>query len=293
MLPPAVPVQIVECPRDAMQGLPRFVPTATKVDYLNLLLRVGFHTLDCGSFVSPAAIPQMRDTDQVLAGLDLTGTATRLLVIVANERGAQAAVAQPKVSDLGFPLSLSETFQQRNTRRSVAEAMGVVATTRALCAAHGKRLVVYLSMGFGNPYGDPYDENQVATFVGRLADLGVETVALSDTVGAATPGQIERLFYDLTPRFPHLTLGAHLHATPATATAKVAAAWRAGCRRFDGALGGYGGCPLAADDLTGNLATETLVEFLTAARVATGLNADALARARARVTGVMGGGATP
>ncbi|MGB3618111.1 MAG: hydroxymethylglutaryl-CoA lyase [Catalinimonas sp.] len=280
-------LQIVECPRDAVQGLAHFVPTSQKIDYLNQLLRVGFHTLDCGSFVSPKAIPQLRDTAEVLAGLDLRGVRTRLLVIVANERGARAAVAEEKVHYLGFPLSLSETFQRRNTNRSISEALATVATAQDLCRAHGKELVVYLSMGFGNPYGDPYDAEVAGTFTTRLADLGVRTVALADTVGTATPATIGSMFGALVPRFPHLTIGAHLHTTPTSALPKVRAAWAAGCRRFDGALGGWGGCPMATDTLTGNLPTEALVQFLDEAGVDHRLDATAWGQSLAMVPKVM------
>ncbi|MBC7922319.1 MAG: hydroxymethylglutaryl-CoA lyase [Ferruginibacter sp.] len=254
-------MKLVECPRDAMQGLPGFIPTAVKIDYLNRLLRVGFDTIDFGSFVSPKAIPQLRDTAAVLAGLD-PGQPTKLLAIVANRRGAEQGCGFESVTYLGFPLSVSETFQQRNTRASVAEALAEVATIQNLCLQHAKTLVVYLSMGFGNPYGDPYHPETVAEMVGKLAALDIRVVAPADTVGSATPEGIQALFGTLIPAFPQIEFGAHLHSTPATVPEKLAAAYRAGCRRFDGAIRGFGGCPMAEDQLTGNLPTEQIIAFL-------------------------------
>jgi len=245
-----------------MQGLPGFIPTAVKTAYLQQLLAVGFDVLDFGSFVSPKAIPQLRDTAEVLAGLDLSQTKTRLLAIVANQRGAETAANHPEISYLGFPLSVSETFQRRNTNQTIAEALADVAAMHELCERRAKTLVVYLSMGFGNPYGDPYSPAVVGDFTQRLADLGVRVVALSDTIGVSTPALITPLFEELIPAFPQVVFGAHLHTTPGAWREKVAAAYAAGCRRFDSALGGFGGCPLAADALTGNLATESLVAFL-------------------------------
>ncbi len=255
-------MKIIECPRDAMQGRPDFIPTATKTAYLNALLRVGFDTLDFGSFVSPKAIPQLRDTAEVLAGLDLSHTQTKLLAIVANRRGAETAAQHPEIKYLGFPLSVSETFQRRNTNQTRADALADVAAMQALCERTHKTLVVYLSMGFGNPYGDPWSPALVVEFTARLAALGVRVVAPSDTVGTGTAATVGALFAELIPAFPGIEFGAHLHTTPARWRANVAAAYHAGCRRFDGALGGYGGCPLAADELTGNVATENLIDFL-------------------------------
>lgn len=252
-------IHLVECPRDAMQGLSHFIPTQTKTDYLNQLLKVGFHTLDFGSFVSPKAVPQMRDTAQVLAGLDLSGTPTRLLAIVANLRGAEEAAAFSEITYLGFPLSVSETFQRRNTNKSVGEALPELARMQELCQARGKTLVVYLSMGFGNPYGDPYSPALVVDFAGTVAEMGVRIIAPSDTVGSSTPESTETLFAQLIPAFPDVKFGAHLHAIPAEAEAKIEAAYRAGCRRFDGAVRGFGGCPLATDRLTGNIPTESIL----------------------------------
>jgi hydroxymethylglutaryl-CoA lyase len=259
---PTHPVVLTECPRDAMQGLHDFIPTATKTAYLQQLLAVGFDVLDFGSFVSPKAIPQLRDTAEVLAGLDLSQTRTKLLAIVANLRGAEQAASYPAISYLGFPLSVSETFQRRNTNQTIAEALADVAAMHALCERTGKALIVYLSMGFGNPYGDPYSPAVVADFTQQLAALGVRIVALSDTIGVSTPELITPLFAELIPAFPQVEFGAHLHTTPTTWREKVQAAYEAGCRRFDGAIGGIGGCPMATDVLTGNMATENLVAYL-------------------------------
>ncbi|HEX8348471.1 MAG TPA: hydroxymethylglutaryl-CoA lyase [Hymenobacter sp.] len=254
-------MKLIECPRDAMQGLPEFIPTATKISYLNALLKVGFDTVDFGSFVSPKAIPQLRDTAEVLAGLDLGSTRTQLLAIVANLRGAEAAAGHPEIQYLGFPLSISETFQLRNTNKTIAEAMAELGEMHSVCEQHGKTLVTYLSMGFGNPYGDPWSPELVAEFTHVLADMGVRIVALSDTVGISSPELITPLFSHLVPAFPSVEFGAHLHTNPATWREKVKAAYDAGCRRFDGAIGGIGGCPMATDTLTGNMPTENLVTF--------------------------------
>ena len=274
-------MKLIECPRDAMQGLADFIPTATKTAYLNALLRVGFDTLDFGSFVSPKAIPQLRDTAEVLAGLDLSRTSTQLLAIAANRRGAETAARHPEISYLGFPLSVSETFQRRNTNQTRAEALADVAAMHERCERAGKTLVVYLSMGFGNPYGDAWSPALVVEFTARLAALGVRVVAPSDTVGTGTAATVGALFAELIPAFPGIEFGAHLHTPPAHWRASVAAAYRAGCRRFDGALGGYGGCPMAADELTGNVATENLIEFLGGQGEALGLDLGALRDAQA------------
>ena len=253
---------LIECPRDAMQGLHNFVPTELKIRYLNALLRVGFHTLDFGSFVSPKAIPQLADTAEVLAHLDLSQTKTRLLAIVANVRGAEQALVHVPISYLGFPLSVSETFQQRNTNKSIARALAEVAQLQSLCEQTDKTLVVYLSMGFGNPYGDPYNPALVGEFTRHLADLGIRIIAPSDTVGTSTPDAIESLFGHLLTTFPTIEFGAHLHARPGEAPAKVQACLRAGVQRIDGALRGFGGCPMATDDLTGNLPTEQVIDLV-------------------------------
>ncbi len=283
---PTHPVVLTECPRDAMQGLPDFIPTPLKTAYLQQLLAVGFDVLDFGSFVSPKAIPQLRDTAEVLAGLDLSQTRTKLLAIVANQRGAEQAASHPEISYLGFPLSVSETFQRRNTNQTIAEALADVAAMHALCERVGKTLLVYLSMGFGNPYGDPYSPAVVADFTQRLAALGVRIVALSDTIGVSTPALITPLFEELIPAFPQIEFGAHLHTTPGTWREKVQAAYQAGCRRFDGAIGGIGGCPMAADVLTGNMATENLVAYLEGVGEALSLDKEALVMAQAQATQV-------
>ncbi|HAC24425.1 MAG TPA: hydroxymethylglutaryl-CoA lyase [Cytophagales bacterium] len=255
-------MKLIECPRDAMQGLERFIPTEVKVSYLNQLLKVGFDTLDFGSFVSPKAIPQMRDTAEVVKRLDLSGTSTKLLAIVANTRGAQEAVMFDEITYLGFPLSISETFQQRNTNKSISEALNSVAEIQELCQQRGKVLVTYISMGFGNPYGDPYDEEIVITFSGILQALGVSIISLADTIGVSRPDQIKKLFSQATAAFPAIEFGAHLHSAPATALEKIEAVYNSGCQRFDGALKGFGGCPMAEDELVGNLATEVIIDFL-------------------------------
>jgi len=273
-------MKLIECPRDAMQGLPDFIPTATKIAYLNALLRVGFDTLDFGSFVSPKAIPQLRDTAEVLVSLDLSISKTKLLAIVANLRGAKTAVQYPEISYLGFPLSVSATFQRRNTNQSTAEALADVAAMHELCERSGKTLVTYLSMGFGNPYGDAWSAEVVTDFTKQLAALGIRVVALSDTIGASTAATIAPLFSALIPAFPGIEFGAHLHTTPATWREKVDAAYSAGCRRFDGTIGGFGGCPMAADELTGNMATENLLSFLADQPIASGLDLAAFAAAQ-------------
>ncbi|GAB2783357.1 hydroxymethylglutaryl-CoA lyase [Hymenobacter luteus] len=272
-------LHLTECPRDAMQGWPTFIPTPDKTAYLNALLRVGFDTLDFGSFVSPKAIPQLADTAEVLAGLDLSQTRTQLLAIVANLRGAETAAQYPQIRYIGFPLSVSETFQQRNTNKSIAQALDDVAQMQELCARSGQEQVVYLSMGFGNPYNDPWSPEVLGEFTQKLADLKVGIVALSDTIGVSTPATIGPAFRELTAAFPQINFGAHLHTTPDTWREKVQAAYEAGCRRFDGALGGYGGCPMAADQLTGNMPTERLLEFAGAEGVGPQLNQPALAEA--------------
>ena len=273
-------MKLIECPRDAMQGLPDFIPTATKIAYLNALLQVGFDTLDFGSFVSPKAIPQLRDTAEVLAGLDLSSSHTKLLAIVANLRGAETAAQHAEISYLGFPLSVSETFQRRNTNQTTAEALADVAAMHALCERTGKTLVTYLSMGFGNPYGDAWSPEIVTDFTQQLAALGVRIVALSDTIGASTAATISPLFSALISAFPAIEFGAHLHTTPTTWHEKVAAAYGAGCRRFDGAIGGIGGCPMATDELTGNMATENLLAFVAENAVDSELDLAAFARAQ-------------
>lgn len=255
-------MKIIECPRDAMQGLDKFIPTDQKVAYLNQLLKVGFDTLDCGSFVSHKAIPQMHDTAGVLSRLNMSNSKSKLLVIVANQRGAEEACKFEQISYLGFPLSISETFQQRNTNKSIAEALNTVNEIQELCIRHHKKQVVYISMGFGNPYNDPYDVAIVEQFTDILATLEIEIVSLADTIGVSAPAQIEYLFTSLTKKFTGIEFGAHLHSTPTTRLEKIEAAYRSGCQRFDGAMKGFGGCPMAKDDLVGNMATETILSFL-------------------------------
>jgi len=255
-------MKIIECPRDAMQGIHDFIPTERKVAYINQLLKVGFDTIDFGSFVSPKAIPQLRDTADVLSKLDLTNTPSKLLAIVANVRGGEEACSHEEISYVGFPLSISETFQQRNTKKSIVEALNVVNELQELCLKHSKKQVVYISMGFGNPYGDPYDMNVVENFAEILSTLGIEIISLSDTIGVSTPEQITYLFKSLTSRFAKIEFGAHLHSHPATRLEKIEAAYFSGCQRFDGAIKGFGGCPMAKDDLVGNMATETILAFL-------------------------------
>ncbi|MEP1032678.1 hydroxymethylglutaryl-CoA lyase [Ekhidna sp.] len=265
-------MKIIECPRDAMQGMHDFIPTETKIDYINHLLTVGFDTIDFGSFVSPKAIPQMRDTAEVLAQLNLSSTSSHLLAIVANIRGAKDACQFDEIRYLGYPLSLSETFQQRNTNRSIDDAFNDLAEMQELCEDHEKVLVVYLSMGFGNPYGDPYEMDFVGEFVDRLDEMEVQIISLADTIGVSDPKNISKLFETLIPKFPHIEFGAHLHSTPDTIAGKVAAAYESGCRRMDGAIKGFGGCPMAKDDLTGNMATEKMLDYFKSKDVETGLN---------------------
>ncbi len=272
-------MKIIECPRDAMQGIDEFIVTERKIKYINQLLRVGFDTIDFGSFVSAKAIPQMRDTREVLAGLDLSGARSKLLAIVANTRGAEEAARFNEIQYLGFPLSISETFQQRNTNKSITEALNTLSEIQAICEHTGKQQVVYISMGFGNPYNDPYSLTLVENFVDILNTLGVKIISLADTVGVSTPEQITYLFTALAKRFPDVELGAHLHSTPQTAREKIEAAYNAGCKRFDGALKGFGGCPMANDALVGNLATETILGYLKEQGVDTGINEDEFLKA--------------
>ena len=255
-------VQIIECPRDAMQGVEQFISTDLKVEYINTLLKVGFHTIDFGSFVSPKAIPQMADTAEVLSRLDVGGSKSALLAIVANRRGAEEASKHTAITYVGYPLSISETFQKRNTNASIAEALNTLAEIKGICEQTGKKLVTYISMGFGNPYGDPYEKEVVIQFVDILMTLGSDVISLADTIGVADDTSIESLFRSVSSQFPDAVIGAHLHSTAATASSKIEAAWRGGCRRFDGALRGFGGCPMAHDELVGNIATETIVSRL-------------------------------
>lgn len=255
-------MKIIECPRDAMQGLADFIPTTEKVRYLNQLLKVGFDTIDFGSFVSPKAIPQMKDTRQVLEQLDVSASKTKLLAIVANTRGAEEAALHSAVTYIGFPLSISETFQLRNTNKSIAEALETLVSIKDICMRQDKKLVSYISMGFGNPYGDPYDVSMVSGFADVLLTLGSDVISVADTVGAATPGEVLTLMRSLITQFNRAEIGVHLHSTPAEAMNKIRSAMDAGCTRIDGALMGYGGCPMAKNELVGNIATEVLLNCI-------------------------------
>lgn len=254
-------VKLIECPRDAMQGIKSFIPTDEKVKYIQSLLRCGFDTIDFGSFVSPKAIPQMQDTAEVLSMLDLSQTQSKLLAIVANTRGAEDASKFPEIDYLGYPFSISENFQMRNTHKTIAESVDVLKSILDIAKASNKSVVAYLSMGFGNPYGDPWSADIVGEWTEKLANLGVEILSLSDTVGTSTPDVIEDLFSTLIPKYPNMEFGAHLHTTPEAWHEKVHAATQAGCRRFDGAIQGFGGCPMAKDDLTGNMQTEKMLSY--------------------------------
>lgn len=254
-------VKIIECPRDAMQGIKEFIPTSLKIEYINCLLKVGFDTIDCGSFVSPRHIPQMRDTPEVIQNLDLDNTDTKLSVIVANLRGAKDACQFPQIDYLGYPFSISETFQLRNTNSDMNKALVTVTDIMNICEQNGKDFVAYLSMAFGNPYGDEWSIEIAERWVGELDKLGIKYISLSDTIGVAEPDVITYFFRNLTVAFKNVEFGAHFHTTPNTWKEKVEAAYQNGCKRFDGAIRGYGGCPMAKDKLTGNMPTENLAEY--------------------------------
>jgi len=265
-------MKIIECPRDAMQGLHDFIPTAEKARYLNALLEVGFDSLDFGSFVSPKAIPQMRDTAAVLGQLDLEETKTKLLAIVANRRGAVSAASFPEIAVLGYPFSISETFQLRNTNATIEESLDRVKTIQEICVANNKTLLIYISMGFGNPYGDYWNVEIVQKWVEKLAALDISIFQLSDTIGVAEPANIQYLFKDLIPSNPDIEIGAHFHTTPDTWEEKVASAYDSGCRRFDGTIRGFGGCPMAQNKLVGNMPSENLIHFSRERNIETGLD---------------------
>ena len=267
-------IKLVECPRDAMQGLHDFVPTALKAEYLNLLLQVGFDTLDFGSFVSPKSIPQMADTAEVLAKLNLSNTTTKLLAIVANLRGVEDAIKHEQISYLGFPFSISETFQQRNTNSSIAQSLNTVEEMLSLCTKRNKKAVIYLSMGFGNPYGDEWNYEIVEKWADILVSKGVEILSLADTVGVSTPEKIINILPKLISKFSNTEIGIHLHSTPADRFEKIDAAYKSGVKRIDAALKGFGGCPMAADDLTGNIATEDVISYLNSKGEKLNLNMD-------------------
>lgn len=267
-------VKLIECPRDAMQGIKsHFISTEAKAQYINALLRVGFDTIDFGSFVSPKAIPQMRDTVKVLSKLDLGNTQSKLLAIVANIRGAEEASQFDEITYLGYPFSISENFQMRNTGKTIAESIEILNEILNIAAKTDKEVVAYLSMGFGNPYGDPWNVEIVSNWTEKLSKMGVKILSLSDTVGSSTPKIIDYLFSNLIPAYPTIEFGAHLHTTPTSWFEKVDAAYKAGCNRFDGAIMGYGGCPMAKDDLTGNMPTEKLISYFNQQKVATNINA--------------------
>jgi len=254
-------VKIIECPRDALQGVKPFVETSIKANYINKLLQVGFDTVDFGSFVSPKAIPQMRDTALVLSKLNLSQTKSKLLAIVANVRGAEDAVNFEEINYLGYPFSISENFQMRNTSKTISQSIIILDTILNLAEKHNKQVVAYLSMGFGNPYGDPWNVDIVANWTDKLAKMGIKILSLSDTIGTSTGKIIDYLFSNLIPLYPKIEFGAHLHTTSNKWLEKVDAAFKAGCNRFDGAILGFGGCPMAKDELTGNMPTEKLVDY--------------------------------
>lgn len=266
-------VKIIECPRDAMQGIKMFIPTEKKAQYIQSLLRVGFDTIDFGSFVSPKAIPQMVDTAELLGQLDLSKTQSKLLAIIANTRGAEQAVEHKEIKYLGFPFSISENFQMRNTHKTIAESIVTLDEILNIATKTDKEVVAYLSMGFGNPYGDPWDVDIVGDWTEKLAKMGVKILSLSDTVGSSTPEVIDYLFSNLIPAYPEIEFGAHLHTTPDSWFEKIDAAYKAGCLRYDGAIKGYGGCPMAKDDLTGNMPTEKMLSYFTANKVDTNMSA--------------------
>ena len=267
-------VKLIECPRDAMQGIKsHFIPTEAKVQYINALLRVGFDTIDFGSFVSPKAIPQMQDTAQVLSKLDLSETKSKLLAIVANIRGAEEASQFKEITYLGYPFSISENFQMRNTGKTIVESIDILNEILNIAAKTNKEVVAYLSMGFGNPYGDPWNVEIVSNWTEKLSKMGVKILSLSDTVGSSTPKIIDYLFSNLIPAYSSIEFGAHLHTTPTTWFEKVDAAHKAGCNRFDGAIMGYGGCPMAKDELTGNMPMEKLISYFNQQKATTNINA--------------------
>lgn len=277
-------VKIIECPRDAMQGIKAFIPTHEKVKYIQALLGCGFHTIDFGSFVSPRAIPQMVDTAKVLKGLNLEGSTSKLLAIVANVRGAQDASQFDAIDYLGYPFSISENFQMRNTHKTIAQSTDILKEILSIASKSGKEVVVYISMGFGNPYGDPWDVDIVAEWTEKLTAMGVRILSLSDTVGTSTPENITYLFSNLIPAYPAVEFGAHLHTTPSSWHEKIDAAYSAGCRRYDGAIQGFGGCPMAKDELTGNMPTEKMMSYFTARKAQTGVSWTAFEAAHNRAT---------
>ncbi len=269
-------IKLVECPRDAMQGWKHFIPTEQKIRYINSLLKVGFDTIDFGSFVSPKAIPQMADTKDVIGKLELDSSKSKLLAIVANVRGGEEAVIYDEITYLGFPFSISPTFQMRNTNSTIEESLERVEGLQELCIKNKKQLVVYLSMGFGNPYGDEYNEDILLKWADEMVNREIKIISLADTVGVATPAQISFALNTLIPKYPSTTIGVHLHSTATNWKDKLEAAINAGCTRFDGALKGIGGCPMAQDDLVGNMNTELMISYLEQKNLLEGLNKQAL-----------------
>jgi len=268
-------INIVECPRDAMQGWKNFIKTEDKIRYINSLLKVGFHTLDFGSFVSPKAIPQMADTKEVIKGLQINNH-TKLLAIVANIRGAEDAVIFDEITYVGFPFSISPTFQQRNTNSSLEESIERLETIQELCIKNKKQLVVYLSMGFGNPYGDEYSQEILLQWANEMVKREINIISLADTVGLATPQQISFALNTLIPKYTNTTIGVHLHSSPYNFKEKIEASVNAGCKRFDGALKGIGGCPMAQDSLVGNMNTELMITYFEEENLINNINKDAL-----------------
>jgi hydroxymethylglutaryl-CoA lyase len=269
-------IKLIECPRDAMQGWKNFIPTEKKIEYINSLLKVGFDTIDFGSFVSPKAIPQMADTAEVLKGLQVDKSTSKLLAIIANLRGAEAAIVYDEITYLGFPFSVSETFQQRNTNSSISASLQRTGDIQELCVKNNKELVVYISMGFGNPYGDPYSPEIVFNWVNKIVELGVKIISLADTVGLASPDQVFSITDYLLKQLPQHEIGVHLHSSAANWKVKLDAAVKAGCKRFDGALKGIGGCPMAGNDLVGNMDTELMIPYFEEQGLLNKLNRDAL-----------------
>lgn len=272
-------IHMVECPRDAMQGWKHFIPAAKKVEYINALLKVGFDTIDFGSFVSPKAIPQMADTKEVISQLSMVNSRSKLLAIVANVRGAEEAIVYDKITYLGFPFSISSTFQQRNTNSTIRESLQRVEEIQKRCIKNKKELVVYVSMGFGNPYGDAYNEEIVMEWVDKLTGIGIKIISMADTVGLATPAQVSSILNKLIPQYPEIEIGVHLHSTSTNWKQKIDAALQAGCKRFDGALKGIGGCPMANDELVGNMNTELMIPYFEEKNLLPDIDKDALQQA--------------
>ncbi len=270
------PVKLIECPRDAMQGWKESIPTTTKIEYINQLLKVGFDTIDFGSFVSPKAIPQMADTKEVIEQLDLSNTHTKLLAIVANVRGAQHAATYKKIDQVGYPFSVSPSFQMRNANTTIDESFERVKEIRTICREANKELVIYISMAFGNPYNDVYSESSILNWIKKLINEGIEIISLADTVGVATASQVGTLVKKVITTFPKIETGVHLHASADGWRSKIEAAYNEGCSRFDGSLNGVGGCPMADDELVGNMNMQNMINFFKEVEVAPYLNENAL-----------------